>query len=187
MMFRPGVYSSPVLKKLSGYEVAEIALLTPTAPCHDLVPVRHPMSSSRGFPLFTGCSNPGSFAGNHPVYPPGAAGPLGRYPAITFIALGMDPVTKRNTRVSNRTISHDAGTQAHGHSQPEGLILLPVPGSRTGQASFDRIRLSGAPLSLDHAEVGLGGSHPGRWRGGLTDPCLWVPSEIVVIGKKRNS
>ena len=27
------------------------------------------------------------------------------------------------------------------------LILLPVPGSRTGQASFDRIRLSGAPLS----------------------------------------
>lgn len=104
MMFRPGVCLSPVLKKLSGYEVAEIALLTPTAPCHDLVPVRHPMSSSRGFPLFTGCSNPGSFAGNHPVYPPGAAGPLGRYPAMAK-ALGMDPVTKRNTRVSNRTIS----------------------------------------------------------------------------------
>jgi len=145
--------------------VAEIALLTPTAPCHDLVPVRHPMSSSRGFPLFTGCSNPGSFAGNHPVYPPGAAGPLGRYPAITFIALGMDPVTKRNTRVSNRTISifKQELKRMVTHSLDK-LILLPAPGSRTGQASFDRIRLSGAPLSLDHAEVGLGGSHPGRRR-----------------------
>lgn len=47
---------------------------------------------------------------------------------------------------------------------PCRLILLPAPGSRTGQASFDRIRLSGAPLSLDHVEVGLGGSHPGRRR-----------------------
>ena len=176
-MFRSRSLFISGFKKLSGYEVAEIALLTPTAPCHNLVPVRHPMSSSRGFPLFTGCSSPGSFAGNHPVYPPGAAGPLGRYPAMAK-ALGMDPVTKRNTRVSNRTISIlSRNSSAWSLTAPCRLILLPAPGSRTGQASFDRIRLSGAPLSLDHAEVGLGGSHPGRWRGGLTDPCLRGPGK----------
>jgi len=186
MMFRPGVYSSPVSRSFR-------ATKWPRSPYSHL-----PHHAMTWFLYVTLCRR----VGVSPFLPaaPTPEASLGTTQFILpeppdlldvippwLIALGMDPVTKRNTRVSNRTISHYAGTQAHGHSQPEGLILLPVPGSRTGQASFDRIRLSGAPLSLDHAEVGLGGSHPGRWRGDLTDPCLRVPSEIVVIGKKRNS
>lgn len=167
--------------------MAEIALLTPTAPCHDLVSVRHPMSSSRGFPLFTGCSNPGSFAGNHPVYPPGAAGPLGRYPAMAE-ASGMDPVTKRNTRVSNRTISI--------FKQELKRMVTHSP----LQADF-------APRTWFPNRTGVFRSHPalrstlitgscgsGTWRFPSRPPAnaaFEIPAsgswEIVVIGKKRNS
>lgn len=98
--------------------MAEIALLTPTAPCHDLVPVRHLMSSSRGFPLLPAAPAPEASLGTTQFILPGPPDLLDVIPPW-LIALGMDPVTKRNTRVSNRTISHYAGTQAHGHSQFE--------------------------------------------------------------------
>ena len=71
MMFRSGVFLISGFKKLSGYEVAEIALLTPTAPCHDLVPVRHRMSSSRSFPLLPAAPTPEASLGTTQFILPG--------------------------------------------------------------------------------------------------------------------
>ncbi|HPL68025.1 MAG TPA: hypothetical protein PLG94_15945, partial [Smithellaceae bacterium] len=116
-------------------------------------------------PFLPAAPTPEDSLGTTQFIPPGAAGPLGRYPAMAKKLQAWIPSpngTPEYPTAPFRFLSRNSS--AWSLTAPCRLILLPAPGSRTGQASFDRIRLSGAPLSRDHAEVGLGGSHPGRRR-----------------------